>query len=165
MKVGIRKQMKNRVESPANKSGMWEKFVLRKSEFMRDVRQGDEISLGGAKLYLSVTWTSNKKPCKKAVIPPEEQRYQTKAELGLQIIKQLEGVIEYDWVGGDSVYRNSPELRKALRQLGKESVMDVGEELQVCVEKPHPYVPESGGRGRTRSRHIIEEKKIILIQI
>jgi hypothetical protein len=40
--------------------------------------------------------------------------------------------------------------------------MDVGEELQVCLEKPVPYVPESSGKGRNRSRYVIEEKKLSL---
>lgn len=124
--------------------------------------RADKISLVGAKLYLPKEWTTDKKRCEKAGIPSEEQKYRTKPELGLEIIKELEGVIEYDWVGGDSVYGNSPQLRKSLRELGKAFVMDVGEELQVCLEKPHPIVPESGGRGRTRTRYVIEEKKVSL---
>jgi hypothetical protein len=40
--------------------------------------------------------------------------------------------------------------------------MDVGEELQVCVEKPQPYVPKGSGRGRTRSRLVIDEERIRL---
>ncbi len=124
--------------------------------------RADKISLVGAKLYLPREWTADKKRCRKAGIPPEEQTYRTKPELGLEIIKALEGVIEYDWVGGDSIYGNSPELRQSLRKLGKSYVMDVGEELQGCLEKPLPFVPESSGRGRNRSRFVIGEKKISL---
>lgn len=124
--------------------------------------RADKIGLVGAKLYLPKKWTTDKKRCEKAGIPKEEQKYRTKPELGLEIIKELEGAIEYDWVGGDSVYGNSPELRKALRGLGKAYVMDVGEELQVCVEKPQPYVPKGSGRGRTRSRLVIDEERIRL---
>ncbi len=124
--------------------------------------RGDKISLVGAKLYLPKDWTSDKKRCRKAGIPPEEQKYRTKPELGLEIIEELEGVIEYDWVGGDSIYGNSPQLRCSLRELGKAYVMDVGEELQVCLEKPVPFVPESNGRGRKRSRYVIQEKKLSL---
>ena len=40
--------------------------------------------------------------------------------------------------------------------------MEVGEELQVCLEKPQPVLPESSGRGRTRSRMVIAEEKISL---
>ncbi|MCY7345345.1 MAG: IS701 family transposase [Pyrinomonadaceae bacterium] len=124
--------------------------------------RADKISLVRAKLSLPKEWTSDKKRCEKAGIPTEEQKYRTKPELGLEIIKEIEGVIEYDWVGGDSIYGNSPKLRVALRELGKAFVMDVGEELQVCLEKPHPFVPESRGKGRNRSRYVIEEKKISL---
>ncbi|MGI8641791.1 MAG: IS701 family transposase [Pyrinomonadaceae bacterium] len=124
--------------------------------------RGDKISLVGAKLYLPREWTTDKKRCKKAGIPKEERKYRTKPELGLAIIKELEGVSSYDWVGGDSIYGNSPELRKSLRELGKAFVMDVGEELQVCLEKPHPFLPKSSGRGRTRSRLVIAQEKISL---
>jgi SRSO17 transposase len=124
--------------------------------------RADKISLVGAKLYLPKEWTADKKRCEKAGILTEERKYRTKPELGLEIIKELEGVIEYNWVGGDSVYGNSPQLRAGLRELGKAYVMDVGEELQVCVEKPHPLVPESCGKGRNPSRYVIEEKKISL---
>jgi SRSO17 transposase len=124
--------------------------------------RGDKISLVGAKLYLPRTWTKDKSRCEKAGIPKEERKYRTKPELGLEIIKELEGAIEYDWVGGDSIYGNSPELRHRLRELGKAYVLDVGEELQVCLEKPQPYVPKSSGRGRTRSRLVINEEKISL---
>ena len=124
--------------------------------------RADKISLVGAKLYLPKEWTKDKKRCEKAGIPKEAQKYRTKPELGLEIIKGLEGVIKYNWVGGDSVYGNSPELRQALRELGKAYVMDVGEELQVCLEKPHPYVPKGSGKGRARSRYVIDEAKISL---
>ncbi len=141
---------------------MWGKCAIRKLEYMRGSGRGDKISLVGAKLYLPRSWTKDKKRCEKAGIPKEERNYRTKPELGLAIIKELEGVVEYDWVGGDSIYGNSPELRQSLRELGKAYVMDVGEELAVCVEKPQPYVPKSSGRGRNRSRLVIAEGKISL---
>ncbi len=124
--------------------------------------RADKISLVGAKLYLPQTWTTDKKRCEKAGIPKEERKYRTKPELGLEIIRELEGAIDYDWVGGDSIYGNSPELRQSLRGLGKAFVLDVGEELQVCVEKPQPYLPTPSGRGRNRSRLVIAEEKISL---
>jgi SRSO17 transposase len=124
--------------------------------------RGDKISLVGAKLYLPKTWTVDRKRCEKAGIPKEERKYRTKPELGLEIIEELAGVIEYDWVGGDSLYGNSPKLRAGLRELGKAYVLEVGEELQVCLAKPHPVIPESRGRGRNRTRYVIAERKISL---
>ncbi len=125
--------------------------------------RADKIGVVGAKLYLPKEWTSDRKRCEQAGIPEAERKYRTKPELGLEIIKELEGVVEYDWVGGDSIYGNSPELRKSLRELGKAFVMDVGEELAVCVEKPAPYLPKSkSGRGRARTRLVIDQEKISL---
>jgi SRSO17 transposase len=125
--------------------------------------RADKISLVGARLYLPKQWTQDGKRCRKAGIPPEEQQYRTKPELCLEIIKELEGLVEYDWIGGDTIYGNSPELRQSLRELDKSYVLDVGEELQVCLEKPHPFVPPSqSGKGRARTRYVIDQAKISL---
>jgi SRSO17 transposase len=90
----------------------------------------------------------------------EEQKYRTKPELALEIVEELEGVIEYDWVGGDTLYGNSPKLRKALREKEKAYVLDVGENLQVCLEEPAPYVSAGSGKGRTPTRLVIDEKPV-----
>jgi SRSO17 transposase len=124
--------------------------------------RADKISLAGAKLYLPREWTQDKKRCEKAGIPAPERTYRTKPELGLEIINRLDGVIEYDWVGGDSIYGNSPDLRGSLRELGKAFVLDVGEELKVCVEKPQPYLLEKSGRGHPRTRLLIDEEQLSL---
>jgi len=125
--------------------------------------RADKISLVGARLYLPKEWTGDPKRCQRAGIPEPAQQYRTKPELGLEIIRELEGVIQYDWVGGDSVYGNSAELRKALRESGKAFVIDVSEQLQVSVEKPLPILPASRpGRGRSKSRLVIEVEKISL---
>ena len=119
-----------------------------------------KIGLVGARLYLPKEWTSDPKRCKKAGIPEPAQQYRTKPELGLEIIREPEGLIEDDWVGGDSVYGNSAELRKALREIGKAFVTDVSEQLQVSIEKPLPFLPESRpGRGRNKSRLVIRSGK------
>jgi SRSO17 transposase len=124
--------------------------------------RGDKISLVGARLYLPKEWTQDKKRCWKAGIPPEEQKYRSKPELALEIIEELEAVVEYDWVGGDTIYGNSPELRKSLKSSKKAFVLDVGEELKVCLAKPEPYLPKVEGKGRKRTRFVIEEKSVSL---
>lgn len=122
----------------------------------------DKIGLVGARLYLPREWTQEKKRCEKAGVPAVERRYQTKPELALAIIEELEGAVVYDWVGGDTIYGNSPELRKALRRRGAAYVLDVGEELKVCVEEPQPYLPQRAGKGRRRTRLVIAEEAIAL---
>lgn len=125
--------------------------------------RGEKIGLVGARLYLPEEWSGDKKRCQKAGVPTEEQEYRTKPELALEIIEELEGVVDYEWIGGDTIYGNSPELRKALRKKKKGYVLDVGETLKVCLEEPEPYLPKSVvGRGRKRSKLVIDEKAISL---
>ncbi len=121
---------------------------------------GDKIGLVGARLYLPKQWTADKKRCTRAGIPPSEQKYRTKPELALEIIEELEEVLAYDWVGGDTIYGNSPELRKALQRRGAAYVLDVGEELKVCLAEPLPYVPVVVGKGGKRTRLVVAEKTV-----
>ena len=53
-------------------------------------------------------------------------------------------------------------MRQALRESGKAFVLDVGEELQVCLAKPQPYLPKGSGKGRKPTLYVIDEKKISL---
>lgn len=43
------------------------------------------------------------------------------------MIEEMAEEIEYDWVGGDSIYGNSPTLRKGLTQKNRRIIMDVSE--------------------------------------
>jgi len=123
--------------------------------------RADKIGLIGAKLYLPQEWTTDKKRCTKAGVPIDEQIYRTKPELALEIIEELEEVVQYDWVGGDTIYGNSAKLRQALRQKEKAYVLDVGEELQVCLAKPECSIPTSKpGRGRSPTRFVINQEVI-----
>ncbi|MBK8965629.1 MAG: transposase [Lewinellaceae bacterium] len=55
------------------------------------------------RLYLPKEWTEDKKRCDKAGIPLQDQEFKTKPKLALEMLKEAQGVIEYDWVGGDAV--------------------------------------------------------------
>jgi SRSO17 transposase len=124
--------------------------------------RGDKIGLVGARIYLPREWTSDKKRCEKAGIPKQEREYRTKPELALAIIEELEAVVEYDWVGGDTIYGNSPQLRKALKEGNKAFVLDVGEDLKVCLAEPQPYLPKVAGKGRKPTRLVTSEKAVAL---
>jgi SRSO17 transposase len=123
--------------------------------------QQDRVALIGARLYLPKCWTDDKKRCKKAGIPLDQQAYKTKPELALEMIKGLAQGVAYDWIGGDSLYGSSTPLRKELQRLDKLFVMDVGENLHVYLEDPKPYIPASkSGRGRKKSSYISDGKSL-----
>ena len=89
-----------------------------------------------------------------------ERSYRTKPELALEMIEQMGNQIRYDWVGGDSIYGNSSTLRKGLSRLGRLFVMDVGENQEIFLTDPQPYVPPSSGKGRKKSSWVSDHKSI-----
>jgi SRSO17 transposase len=69
--------------------------------------------------------------------------------------------VAYDWIGGDSLYGNSTPLRKGLQSLDKLFVMDVGENSEVHLQDPKPYIPTGkSGRGRKKSSFISDAKPL-----
>lgn len=117
--------------------------------------QGSEVGLVNSRLYLPRNWTENRKRCEKAGIPLEAQGYKSKPVLAMEMIGELSDSVQYDWVGGDSIYGNSPVLRQGLTQAGKLFVMDVSEEQMVYLHPPMPYVPKrKASRGRNPSRYV-----------
>ena len=123
--------------------------------------QGDDVGMVDTRLYLPKEWTQDKVRCEKAGIPLNKQAYKTKPALALEMIKQMGDGVKYDWVGGDSIYGNSIELRKGLQELGQLFVMDVGENLLVYVEDPQPYIPVAkSGRGRNNSSYVSDYKSL-----
>lgn len=123
--------------------------------------QRDDVGMVASRLYLPKQWSDNQSRCRKAGIPEEEQRYRTKPELALEMVKEMEGEITYDWIGGDSIYGNSPTLRQGLTELNRCFVMDISERLAVYLSDPMPYIPQSDlGRGRKKSSLVSDRKPI-----
>ena len=124
---------------------------------------GEQVGLVQGRLYLPQEWVDDKVRCTKAGIPATHQLYRTKPQLAVEIIKTLPDKVMYEWVGGDSIYGNSPMLRQYLYAQKKAFVLDVGEELGVYLEQPQPYVPvKKQGRGRTPTAYICDAKVLSL---
>lgn len=124
---------------------------------------GEQVGLVQGRLYLPQEWVDDQVRCTKAGIPAAEQIYRTKPQLAVEIIKTLPVKVKYEWVGGDSIYGNSPVLRQHLYTQQKAFVLDVGEELGVYVEQPQPYIPvKKKGRGRTPTAYICDAKVLSL---
>jgi SRSO17 transposase len=124
---------------------------------------GEQVGLVQGRLYLPLEWALDKKRCDKAGIPEAEQLYRTKPELAIEILKTLPKQVNYEWVGGDSIYGNSLSLRQYLYDNKQAFVLDVGEELGVYLTLPQVYIPvKKEGRGRTPTNYVCDAQPVLL---
>jgi len=128
--------------------------------------KGDKAGLVNARLYLPQVWSEDSKRCGQAGIPPEQQGYQSKPQLAVKMIGELEGQVSYDWVGGDAIYGNSPTLRHYLMDTKSAFILDVGQQLKVYRTDPQPYLPPTPpGKGRKPTQLISEQQSIALKEL
>ena len=129
--------------------------------------RGNRVGLVAGKLYLPPEWTTDAGRMKAAGVPVAEQVYRTKPEPAAELIGQLPAAVNYEWIGGDTIYGNSPLLRRKLSGLGKAFVLDVGEQLKVYLSDPAPFVPEvaGGGRGRKPVRPVSLQSAVQLREL
>jgi SRSO17 transposase len=128
--------------------------------------RGDKAGLINARLYLPAAWSADSKRCQAAGIPAQQQAYRSKPQLALEMITDLAGQVTYDWVGGDAIYGNSPELRHYLLEQKQGFVLDVGQQLKVYLIDPQPYLPASPlGKGRKPTQLLSEQQPLALKEL
>ena len=72
----------------------------------------------GTELFLSKVWTEDKDRCDAAEIPESDQRFQTKPELALKLVKRaIDSGVEFDFIAGDGLYGHNAELTRSLDAL------------------------------------------------
>lgn len=116
--------------------------------------RGNEAGLVNARLYLPAEWTNSPARCARAGIPADQQGYRSKPALAVELLGELQAqqVAAPDWVGGDAIYGNAPELRAWLVAQQQAFVLDIGSQLQLYCCDPAPAVPPpSGGRPPRRA--------------
>jgi SRSO17 transposase len=88
------------------------------------------------RLFLPQEWANDPARRQEAGVP-EAVVFRTKPELALEMLSVAvaEGV-PFRWVGGDSVYGDSPTFVQGVRQLGKWYVLDTGCDTRVWTEQP-----------------------------
>lgn len=102
-------------------------------------------------LFLPQEWAQNSQRCKAAGIPTTNQKYQTKPELALALVKNaIAQGVDFGFVGG-GLYGHNAELARALDQLpGILYVLDAHKDELVFLEEPSFSIPpEKGSKGRT----------------
>jgi SRSO17 transposase len=106
-------------------------------------------ALVDARLFLPEEWTDDLARCRAAGVP-EGVGYQSKAALGLALLRQARsaGQLHGNWVAGDDAYGMVPTLRDALEAEGWRYVLDVPSITPVFTQLPQFVLPPWSGRGR-----------------
>ena len=120
---------------------------------------GDKVALAQGRLFVPQEWIKDKKRCKKAGIPEEKRVYKTKGQLCVEMLDCLPESVNFDWVGGDSIYGNSPDLRHYLLDNEIPFVLDIGGEMGLYLEHPEPFIPKQG-KGPKPTKYRTTQKTI-----
>jgi SRSO17 transposase len=98
---------------------------------------GKRALLIAYRLFIPEAWAQDTERCEKAKVPVEKRVHRTKPDLALEIVKEarLRG-LEFEWIGGDEVYGNNPDLIEGLEVMGETFLMDVPSSLHVYETEP-----------------------------
>jgi len=107
-------------------------------------------SLIGTELFLPEVWTKDRQRCDAAGVPELDQKFQTKPELALKLIKRaIDSGIEFDFIAGDGLYGHNAELTRALDALDQFYVLDVHKDELIFLTEPTFSIPErKGNKGK-----------------
>jgi SRSO17 transposase len=107
-------------------------------------------------LYLTEDWFTPAFFDKRSQLKlPEDRHFQTKAELGLQMIRRVteKGTLRFSFVACDDFYGQQPGFLSELRALGVVYMADVPVDTRVYRRPPTMGIPKRHGtRGRSPSR-------------
>ena len=99
-------------------------------------------TLVNERLFLPEAWADDPERCTKAGIPAHAQQHQTKPQLALSMIDELDNLgLQWDWIGGDGLYGHSSELTAGLDERGLFYVLDVHKDELIYEEEPQIAVP------------------------
>jgi SRSO17 transposase len=117
------------------------------------------------RLFLPQEWADDPARREEAGVP-EGVVFRTKPELALEMLalSVAEGM-PFRWVGGDSVYGDSPTFVQGVRQLGKWYVLDSSADARVWTEEPQVIPAEQRplprrGRPYTQPLVVGEAKRV-----
>jgi SRSO17 transposase len=106
-------------------------------------------------LYLPDEWAKSKELRNECEVP-ENVRFRTKAEIGLDmILNARKNGVPFGWIGMDCFYGEQPWLREKLDAEGLIFVADIPRDTRVWLSRPKIGIPERNGK---QGRHPIRKK-------
>jgi len=110
------------------------------------------------RLFLPEDWINDRQRRAEAGVP-DCVVFRTKPELAAEMMRAaVEAGILFRWVGGDSIYGDSPTFVRTARELGKWYVVDTSSEARVWLEQPR--LRPTGDVGRRGGRPAKQPKAI-----
>lgn len=103
--------------------------------FLIYAAQGGHVFLD-RRLFLPQDWCEDEVRRKKAKIPKETE-FRTKTEQAAEMLAHAwENGVPMEWVTGDSVYGNSPDLRNKIHLAGKRYIMGISSKIPIWRKWP-----------------------------
>jgi len=103
------------------------------------------------RLFLPEEWAEDRERREEAGVP-EGVVFRTKPELGLEMLGiAVREQLPFSWVGGDSIYGDSPTFVQGVRALGKWYVLDVSSDAHVWLTKPQLRTTRASASSRRGS--------------
>jgi SRSO17 transposase len=138
--VGVARQWCGRLGKVDNcQVGVYMGYVGRSEHTLVDMR-----------LYLPKEWTSDKKRCRKAGVPKERQRHQTRHALCLEMLRAHGEKLPHSWITGDDEMGRPFKFRSTLHGLGERYLLAVPSNTR--IRDMEVDEPPCLGRGRPRKR-------------
>ena len=156
--VGVARQWCGSVGKVANAQvGVYLGYASRKGHGFLDAR-----------LFLPGEWFAETHQHMRRVCGvPEEQSYQTKPEIALELLENAlqRGELPFKWVTADELYGDSSAFRDGIAALNKWYFVEVRCTTRIWQERPEIGVPPWRGRGRrpTRIRLCTPEQKALQV--
>jgi len=132
--VGVARQWCGSVGKVANSQvGVYLGYASRKGHSFLDTR-----------LFLPQEWfAETHAEMRQDCGVPGELSYQTKPEIGLELLKNAleRGELPFQWVAADELYGDSPQFRDGIAGLNKWYLVEVRCTTQVWLERPEVGIP------------------------
>jgi len=123
---------------------------------------GQYVAPIDVRFYLPREWTKDPQRCQQAGIPQDEQKFLTKPELALDIVRHAREMgLRYGWVGADAGYGKGPGFCSALDEMGEIFCVDLHSDFQVYMKDPKPYLPQKTNKvGRPFKKYESDQEGI-----
>jgi SRSO17 transposase len=113
-----------------------------------------------ARLYLPKEWTEDPQRCAAAAVPESEQKFRTKDELAIEIIRRArQQGLKFGWISADAGYGKSPETFYRWAGLEETFFIDIPSDFSVYLKSFQPAPPQPGKVGRPTQHYRTREPK------